>query len=202
MRNLKPWTRVIKCDRFHTGIDSDCAIIAFVQLSAPSKAAHSAEPAELARGLAGFMRFFTHASDGDFLRQADELDLSLTQLKLLSHLYELPEPVEGSEPKLLSVKDVAEELGISLPAASRAIDPLVKRRLVARHEDALDRRVKRVRLTARGESAVGRLLATRIAAAEAMLTGFTESERRKLAAALGDILSRPEIKRYCPRKAG
>ena len=77
----------------------------------------------------------------------------------------------------------------------------MKRRLVARHEDPLDRRVKRVRLTARGEAAVGRLIATRIASAEAMLTSFTESEREKLADALGEILSRPEINRYCARKA-
>jgi DNA-binding MarR family transcriptional regulator len=160
----------------------------------------AADPGELARGLAGFLRFFTHASDNDFLRQADELDLSLTQLKLLFHLYELPEPIEASEPQLLAVKDVAEQLGISLPSASRAIDPLVKRRLVDRREDARDRRVKRVRLTARGEAAVGRLEATRIDSAEATLAGFSEHERERLADALSEILSRPEISRYCPRK--
>jgi DNA-binding MarR family transcriptional regulator len=176
-------------------------MIASMQSFMPTKQPVSPEPADLACGLAGFMRFFTHASDSDFLRQVDALELSLTQLKLLSHLYELPEPVEGEEQQLLSVKQVAEELGISLPAASRAIDPLVMRRLVARREDPVDRRVKRVRLTTRGEDAVGRLLATRIAAAEAMLAGFTESERSKLADALGEILSRPEINRYWPRKA-
>jgi DNA-binding MarR family transcriptional regulator len=161
----------------------------------------SPAPADLARSLAGFLRYVTLASDSDFLQQVSDLDLSLTQLKVLSHLYELPVPVEGAEPELLSVKQVGEQLGISLPAASRAIDPLVKRRLVARHEDALDRRVKRVRLTARGETAVGRLLATRIASAEALLATFTESERAKLADALEEILSRPEINRYCARKA-
>jgi DNA-binding MarR family transcriptional regulator len=171
-----------------------------MQVSVTDRPGLSSEPAELARSLAGFMRFFTHASDSDFLRQVDELELSLTQLKLLSHLYELPEPVEGQEPKLLSVKQVAEELGISLPAASRAIEPLVKRRLVARREDEMDRRIKRVRLTGRGEDAVRRLLATRIAAAEAMLASFTESERQKLADAFGEILARPEINRYCLRK--
>ena len=147
------------------------------------------------------MRFFTLSSDRDFIRQVDELELSLTQLKLLSHLYELPEPLAGEGPQLLSVKQAAEELGISLPAASRAIDPLVKRRLVTRQEDPADRRVKRVRLTARGEAAVGRLLATRIAAAEGMLATFSQSEREKLADAFGEILRRPEINRYCPRKA-
>ena len=104
----------------------------------------------------GLYALFTLAGDSDFLRQVAGLDISLTQLKLLSHLHELPKPVEGEEPERLSVKQVAEQLGISLPAASRALDPLVKRRLVARHEDAVDRRVKRVRLTTKGEAAVGR----------------------------------------------
>jgi DNA-binding MarR family transcriptional regulator len=162
----------------------------------------SAEPKELARSFAGFLRYAMLAGDKSFLRQVDELDLSLTQLKILTHLYELPIPAEGEEPQLLSVKDVAEQLGISLPAASRSIDPLVKRRLVVRHEDPLDRRVKRVRLTARGETAIGRLYATRVASLEAMLTEFTESEREKLAAAFNEILGRPEINRYCPRKVG
>ncbi len=169
-----------------------------MQVSA--KQSVSPAPADLARSLAGFLRYVTLASDSNFLQQVSDLDISLTQLKVLSHLYELPVPVEGEEPKLLSVKQVAEQLGISLPAASRAIDPLVKRRLVARHEDLLDRRVKRVRLTARGETAVGRLLATRIASAEALLGSFTVSEREKLAEALEEILSRPEINRYCVRK--
>ena len=54
--------------------------------------------------------------------------------------------------------------------------------------------------TSRGEAAVGRLLATRIAAAEAMLATFSESEREKLAEAFGEILARPEINRYCLRR--
>jgi DNA-binding MarR family transcriptional regulator len=162
----------------------------------------SADAQDLARSLTGLLRYLTLAGDSDFLQQVADLDLSLTQLKILSHLYELPVPAEGEEPQLLSVKEVAEQLGISLPAASRSIDPLVKRRLVVRHEDALDRRVKRVRLTARGEAAAGRLLATRVAAVAEVLGRFTESEREQLASAFSEILNRPEINRYCPRKTG
>jgi len=170
-----------------------------VQLSVASDRI-SSEPRDLARSITGFLRYAMLAGDKDFLHQVDELDLSLTQLKILSHLYELPVPAEGEEPQLLSVKEVAEQLGISLPAASRSIDPLVKRRLVVRHEDSHDRRVKRVRLTARGESAVSRLFATRVASLEAILSQFSDSERDKLAAAFNEILDRPEISRYCPRK--
>src|SRR5262245_19449302 len=162
----------------------------------------SAKPSDLARSLAGFLRYVTLSSDSDFLQQVSDLDLSLTQLKVLSHLNDLPRPGEGEEAVHLSVKQLAEQLGISLPSASRAIDPLVRRRLVSRQEDQMDRRVRRVRLTARGEAAVGRLIATRLAAAEEILDGFTPSEREKLADALNEILSRPEINRYCPRKPG
>jgi DNA-binding MarR family transcriptional regulator len=157
-------------------------------------------PAELARQLAGFFRYVTLSSDGDFLREVAELDLSLSQLKTLSLLYEQPAPSAG-EADYLSVKEVAERLGISFPATSRALDPLVKRRLVARREDAADRRVKRVRLTARGDALVERLYEKRVASVEALLAQFSETERDKLSDALDTILTRPEINRYCPRKA-
>ena len=101
----------------------------------------------------------------------------------------------------LSLKEVAEHLGISLPAASRVVDPLVQRRLVERHEDAEDRRVKRVRLTARRRVRSGGSSATRVASLEELLATFTVTERRKLADALDEISTRPEISRYCPRKA-
>jgi DNA-binding MarR family transcriptional regulator len=168
-----------------------------MQLSSPPKA--STAPAELARQLTGFFRYVTLASDGDFLHEVAELDLSLSQLKILSLLYEQSAPSAG-EADYLSVKEVAERLGISFPAASRALDPFVKRRLIARREDAEDRRVKRVRLTARGAALVERLYAIRVASFETMLDGFSDSEREKLGAALEEILARAEISRYCPRK--
>src|SRR5437762_12431363 len=108
-----------------------------MQLSAPPKRAIA--PADLARQLTGFFRYVTLASDSDFLNEVAELDLSLSQLKIASLLYEQPAPVAG-EAEYLSVKEVAERLGISLPAASRALDPLVKRRLIAQRDDTADRR--------------------------------------------------------------
>jgi DNA-binding MarR family transcriptional regulator len=165
-----------------------------------SSAGTGSRPAELARQLAGFFRYVTLGSDNDFLHEVAELDLSLSQLKMLSLLYEQPAPSAG-EADYLSVKEVAERLGISFPAASRALDPLVRRRLIARREDAEDRRVKRVRPTTRGDALVERLYAIRVASLEALLAEFSEAEREKLADALEAILTRPEINRYCPRKS-
>ena len=82
--------------------------------------------------------FFRYAgstgySDGACMREVSDHDLTLSQLKTLSLLSELP----PASP--LSLKDVAARLGISLPAASRAVDPLVRRGLVVRREDEEDR---------------------------------------------------------------
>ena len=50
---------------------------------------------------------------------------------------------------------------VSLPAASRLVDDLVRRGFVERNEDAEDRRMKRVRLTEDGSAVIRRLNAAR-----------------------------------------
>ena len=51
------------------------------------------------------------------MREVSELELTFTQFKTLMLL--------AHEPEALSVKDVSDRLGISFPAASRAVEPLV-----------------------------------------------------------------------------
>ena len=53
-------------------------------------------------------------------------------------------------PRALTLKELAERIALSLPAASRTIDDLVRRGFVERHEDEDDRRMKRVSVTDRG----------------------------------------------------
>ena len=120
-----------------------------------------------------------------------EQDLSFSQLKTLLLVAEHAGP--------LSVKDVADRLGISLPTASRAVDSLVRRGLVERAEDPVDRRMKQVRTSPKGDRLMERLVAARIRAFEGLLDGFTATERRKLGDALDEILARPEIARLCPK---
>ena len=144
----------------------------------------------LARQLAGFIRYAWSGSDQEFTREVAEQDMSFSQLKTLVLLAEHAET--------LSVKDVAERLGISLPAASRAVDQLVRRGLAERAEDPIDRRVKRVRTTRKGDRLVERLIAARMRSFERLLETFTATERRKLGDALDEIVARPEIARLCP----
>jgi DNA-binding MarR family transcriptional regulator len=162
-----------------------------VQVSQHERATPAADV--LARQLVGFMRYAWTGSDSEFTRAVAEQDLSFSQLKTLLLLAEHAET--------LSVKDVAERLGISLPAASRAVDSLVRRGLAERAEDQVDRRVKRVRTTRKADRLVERLVAARIRVFEQLLEGFTATERRKLGDALDEIVARPEIARLCPREA-
>jgi DNA-binding MarR family transcriptional regulator len=164
-----------------------------MQVSPRKRSGRSAAPSAdvLARQLVGFIRFAWSGSDSEFTREVAEQDLSFSQLKTLLLLAE--------HAGTLSVKDVAERLGISLPTASRAVDSLVRRGLAERTEDPVDRRVKQVRTSRKGDRLMERLVAARLSSFERLLEGFTATERRKLGDALDEILARPEIARLCPR---
>jgi DNA-binding MarR family transcriptional regulator len=130
-----------------------------------------------------------NANNRDFLPEISELDLSLTQLKGLSVLDEHVE-------EALSVKALSERLGLSLAATSRSVDGLVKRKLIERDEDPDDRRVRRVRLTARGRRTVERLVEIRIAALERLVESFDDEQREKLADALDSIIEHEDVRRF------
>jgi len=138
--------------------------------------------------LASFM--LRRANVGTF-RTIGELDLSFTQLKTLSLL-----EADGQE---RSVKALAESLGASLPAMSRAIDGLFERGLVRREEDRSDRRMKRVRLTAAGQSVLAALNDARLSALHELMSSLDDEQAQSLAHALELILSRrDDIAAYRP----
>jgi DNA-binding MarR family transcriptional regulator len=120
-----------------------------------------------------------------------ELDLSFTQIKALCALES-----DGQE---RSLKALADSLGVSLPAMSRAVDGLFERGLVGREEDKADRRMKRVRLTDSGRRVPLALNEARLSALQELIGSLTEQEADALDAALGLILERrEEIAAYRP----
>ena len=141
--------------------------------------------AAVARDLNDLLRFIHKESSRHFFAVADELDLSITHCKTLHHLDH-----HGAE---TSVKELAEALGVSLPATSRTVESLLGRGLLLRREDEHDRRVKRVGLTAAGREAVMRLNGARLADLEQFVSTLTERERRRVAAALTALFSRAEV---------
>jgi DNA-binding MarR family transcriptional regulator len=120
-----------------------------------------------------------------------ELDLSFTQIKALCAL-----EMDGQE---RSVKALADSLGVSLPAMSRAVDGLFERGFVGREEDRADRRMKRVRLTDSGRRVPLALNEARLSALQELIGSLTAEEADALAGALGLILERrEEIAAYRP----
>jgi DNA-binding MarR family transcriptional regulator len=147
--------------------------------------AQASSSAELARELYTLFAYLLTTSTPDFFRALSDLDVSLTQAKLLHTL-------EAAEDEL-SLKDLAERLSFSLAAASRAIDALRQRGLVERREDERDRRMKRVTITAEGREVLRRLNEMRIAQLEGFADTMTGEERAALHAALTPIVAREEI---------
>ena len=113
-----------------------------------------------------------------------ELELSMTQMKTLSMLDDCRQEV--------SVKELSDLLGLSLPATSRTVDGLLRRGLLSRHEDAEDRRIKRVRLTDDGRSVVQRIVTARLQGLEAFASTLSDDQRARLMAAMADLPHRKD----------
>jgi DNA-binding MarR family transcriptional regulator len=139
----------------------------------------------LAGELYALIVFLHKHCNSDLFEAMGALELSITQIKLLHHL-------EDAD-RELTLKEAAELVLISLPAASRTVDDLVRRGFVIRHEDADDRRCKRVSPTEAGRSVVRRLNAARLIGLETFVMTLTEDERAVLGAALSQLLRRPDL---------
>jgi DNA-binding MarR family transcriptional regulator len=143
------------------------------------------DPSSLAADLYAVVVYLHKNCNADLFAAFGTLELTLTQIKLLHHL----EDAEDA----LTLKDVAEAVLVSLPAASRTVDDLVRRGFVERHEDAEDRRMKRIRTTDAGRAVVRRLNAARLSGLEQFGKTLTAHERRRLAGALAALLERPDV---------
>jgi len=143
-----------------------------------SAAAEAPVAAELAEQLLALWRAVLTPRGVGSYAIFEELDLTLTQVKTLIALS------DGE----LTVKELAERLGLSLPGASRAVDALVDRGLLGRREDPADRRMKRLRCTDAGHEALTRLDEARLAGVAQFTATLPGAQRRRLSAALRPIL--------------
>ncbi len=141
---------------------------------------------ELGYRLGAVMLQCMGADGGTAIRVIDESGLTFTQMKVLMTL-------AGSADEVLNLKPLAERLGLSLPSASRAVDELVNRELVARIEDERDRRQRRLSLTAAGEELAGEIMAARLQGLGQFAASLDEAERERLDSALSLLIERPEI---------
>jgi DNA-binding MarR family transcriptional regulator len=136
-------------------------------------------PADLAGELLDLWSHLMRGSSRQMFAILGELDLTLTQMKTLGMLDDCVEEV--------SVKELSERLGLSLPATSRTVDGLLRRGLLSRHEDTEDRRIKRVRLTDDGRAIVRRMVTARLQGLEAYAETLSDAQRAALHAALAEL---------------
>jgi DNA-binding MarR family transcriptional regulator len=146
--------------------------------SVQAKAASTRQLSEL---MAPLWAYLNRKSSADLFRMVAELDSSFSQVKMLFLLE------DGGEH---SVKEIAQRLGLSLPAASRAVDGLIQRGYVSRRESATDRRSRLVALTGDGRAVVERVLRARLQTLEAFADELTPEERDCLYTALLPIVER------------
>ena len=140
------------------------------------KTDHSA----LTRDMYALASYLMRSSNVGAFNTIAELELSFTQIKALCAM-----DMESEE---LSVKALADLMGVSLPAMSRAIDGLYERGFVDRQEDPADRRMKRLRLTESGQEITTSLNETRVASMQEFLVSLSDEEARALTQALSLIL--------------
>jgi len=154
-------------------------------VSTPGETRNADEFGALAGDLYAFVVFLHKHCNSDLFEAVGALEVSLSQLKLLHHL-------EATDHEL-TLKEAGESVHVSLPAASRMVDDLVRRGFVGRHEDAGDRRMKRVSITENGSAVIRRLNAARLNGLHEFTQSLSAVERDELAGALAHILQRPDV---------
>jgi DNA-binding MarR family transcriptional regulator len=135
---------------------------------------------QLAEELMAFLATTMKTAQGEVFRVVEELDLSMTQLKMLFVL--------DNSDRELTPSELAKLVDLSPAATGRAVDALSRQGIVSRREDEADRRVKRLALTATGRVAVDRIMTARREGLTRLVEPLDPAQRAALSAALRPLL--------------
>jgi len=102
-------------------------------------------------------------------------DLRVSQIKALFAF---------KEARCLSMKELAENVGVKLSNMTMMIDSLIKEGIAERDRDETDRRKVMVRLTAKGEKIRAAFLAHRRKVAKSIFSHLTENDKQQLLGSL------------------
>lgn len=109
-------------------------------------------------------------------------DLTFSQMRTLLVLTQQPDPIP--------IHEIATRLELSVAAAGRNVDQLVRLGLVDRVEDELDRRIKRISLSHAGVDLIAMFKDGQRRYALELLADVDEHDARRLIAALGPVLAK------------
>ncbi len=122
---------------------------------------------EFESALRAWASVFMRRSVHEFMVAMKDSGLSTSQLNTMMRLH-----YRGSCP----VSGISDELGLTAAAASQIVDRLAGMGLIERNEDPTDRRVRQVRLTAKGRGLVARGVEARLAWVRDLATRIPERE--------------------------
>jgi len=125
--------------------------------------------------LHAWVKVFMERSMTDFKRFMDESDLSPSQVNILMRLH-----FRG----MCDVSAIGEQMGVTNAAASQAVERLVQKGLLDRTEDPVDRRVKQLRLSPRGEKLVEESFEARRRWMDGLTGVLSPEQQEEIAAAL------------------
>jgi DNA-binding MarR family transcriptional regulator len=146
---------------------------------------------QLTDELIRFLGTTMKSTQGEVFRIVEELDLTMTQLKILYVL--------DNADRELTPSELAKSVGLSPAATGRAVDALTRQGIVSRREDEADRRVKRLALSGAGRDAVTRITAARREGLARLIDSLSPQQRDDLSAALQPLLT-PFSPDCAPRK--
>jgi DNA-binding MarR family transcriptional regulator len=129
--------------------------------------------------LYALMRTVQMSPEDDRFEAIEEHELSITQLRAAATLACSAEPLSGGA--------VAERVGATPGAVSRALDDLVQKGLVSRRESEDDRRVRLFSVTAAGGELAARLFALKRAQVDRFVASLAGDDRERLEAALAPL---------------
>ncbi len=137
--------------------------------------------ASVLSALEAFMQvLMSNAEDAGFESLMDS-ELTFSQARTIMVLGQSGEP--------LPIKDLAARIQLSVAAAGRNVEQLVRAGLVDRVEDGADRRIKRVSLSAKGREQIGQFVRAKRSRALTVLEGLSPDDRVRLLAAFTPILA-------------
>ncbi len=137
-----------------------------------------------------FQRIFSLA-EGDAADLLVELDLTITQARLMFVL--------GHSEGALPINEIAKRLGLSVAAAGRNVDAMVKLKILERHESPDDRRVKLVSLSKRGWQIADQHFDQKRRAVKEFVRRVPDEQAVALTQALRSVLAGDAL-RVCPER--
>ena len=118
---------------------------------------------------------FMQRSMHDFRKFMEETGLSFSQINILMRL------LHGGS---TGVSEIGEQLGVTNPAASQAVERLVQLELIERREDPGDRRAKQLTLTPKGRTLIEQGIEIRSKWVEGLTDALTPEQQSMIISAL------------------